>query len=212
MVHLLKKGSGIHIKKSHEGRFTEYCGGNVTEECIRRGKNSPDPKIRKQAVFAQNARKFKHQDGGSIYGASQIQTNGNLSQQWKQQQEMAVQNFNQSTEQKKQLDEMKRMQESQALGQNIGNTVGSLIGTGMQAIAQNIRERRAGGEGGEVKGNSQQPTVPQTTTSYQMPQLPTSLQGINNMMRNTFAIPQQMPTMMNGGNIERLIRKIDRHG
>ena len=212
MVHLLKKGSGIHIKKSHEGRFTEYCGGNVTEECIRRGKNSPDPKIRKQAVFAQNARKFKHQDGGSIYGASQIQTNGNLSQQWKQQQEMAVQNFNQSTEQKKQLDEMKSMQESQALGQNIGNTVGSLIGTGMQAIAQNIRERRAGGEGEEVKGNSQQPTVPQTTTSYQMPQLPTSLQGINNMMKNPFAIPQQMPTMMNGGNIERLIRKIDRHG
>ena len=212
MVHLLKKGSGIHIKKSHEGRFTEYCGGNMTEECIRRGKNSPDPKIRKQAVFAQNARKFKHQDGGSIYGASQIQTNGNLSQQWKQQQEMAVQNFNQSMEQKKQLDEMKRMQESQALGQSIGNTVGSLIGTGMQAIAQNIRERRAGGEEGEVKGNSQQSTVQQATTSYQMPQLPTSLQGINNMMRKPFAIPQQMPTMMNGGNIERLIRKIDRHG
>ena len=212
MVYLLKKGSGIHIKKSHEGRFTEYCGGNVTEECIRRGKNSTNPKIQKQAVFAQNARKFKHQDGGSIYGASQIQTNGNLLQQWKQQQEMAVQNFNQSMEQKKQLDEMKHMQESQVLGQNIGNTVGSLIGTGMQAIAQNIRERRAGGEGGEVKGNSQQPTVSQATTSYQMPQLPTSLQGINNMMRNPFAIPQQMPTMMNGGNIERLIRKIDRHG
>lgn len=212
MVHLLKKGSGIHIKKSHEGRFTEYCGGNVTEECIRRGKNSPDPKIRKQAVFAQNARKFKHQDGGSIYGASQIQTNGNLSQQWKQQQEMAVQNFNQSMEQKKQLDEMKRIQESQTFGKSIGNTVGSLVGTGMQAIAQNIRERRAGSEEGEVKGNSQQPTVPQATTSYQMPQLPTSLQGINNMMRNPFAIPQQMPTMMNGGNIERLIRKIDRHG
>lgn len=212
MVHLLKKGSGIHIKKSHEGRFTEYCGGNVTEECIRRGKNSPDPKIRKQAVFAQNARKFKHQYGGSIYGASQIQTNGNLSQQWKQQQEMAVQNFNQSMEQKKQLDEIKRIQESQALGKSIGNTVGSLVGPGMQAIAQNIRERRTGGEEGEIKGNSQQPTVPQATTSYQMPQLPTSLQGINNMMRNPFAIPQQMPTMMNGGNIERLIRKIDRHG
>lgn len=212
MVHLLKKGSGIHIKKSHEGRFTEYCGGNVTEECIRRGKNSPDPKIRKQAVFAQNARKFKHQDGGSIYGASQIQTNGNLSQQWKQQQEMAVQNFNQSMEQKKQLDEMKRIQESQALGKSTGNTVGSLVGTGMQAIAQNIREKRAGSEEGEVKGNSQQLTVPQTTTSYQIPQLPTSLQGINNMMRNYFVIPQQMPTMMNGGNIKRLIRKIDRHG
>jgi len=44
---LLKNGSGIHIKKSHRGRFTEYCNGKVTEECIRRGKNSPDPKIRK---------------------------------------------------------------------------------------------------------------------------------------------------------------------
>nr|DAU97087.1 MAG TPA: hypothetical protein [Bacteriophage sp.] len=64
---------------------------------------------------------------------------------------------------------MKRMQESQALGQSIGNTVGSLVGTGMQAIAQNIRERRTGGEEGEVKGNSQQLTVPQATTSYQMP-------------------------------------------
>lgn len=213
MVHLLKKGSGIHIKKSHEGRFTEYCGGNVTEECIRRGKNSPDPKIRKQAVFAQNARKFKHQDGGSIYGVSQIQTNGNLSQQWKQQQEMAAQNFNQSMEQKKQLDEMKRMQDmqkSQALGQSIGQTVGQLVGNGMQTMVQNIRGRKTGGEEGEVKGNSQQQQ--QTTPSYQMPQLPTSLQGINNILRSPFAIPQQMPTMMNGGNIERLIRKIDRHG
>lgn len=86
--------------------------------------------------------KFKHQDGGSIYGASQIQTNGNLSQQWKQQQEMAVQNFNQSMEQKKQFDEMKRMQESQALGQSIGNTVGQFFGRGMQAVAQNIREKK----------------------------------------------------------------------
>lgn len=213
MVHLLKRGSGIHIKKSHEGRFTEYCGGNVTEECIRRGKNSPDPKIRKQAVFAQNARKFKHQDGGSIYGASQIQTNGNLSQQWKQQQQMAAQNFNQSMEQKKQLDEMKRMQDmqkSQALGQSIGQTVGQLVGNGMQTMVQNIRGRKTGGEEGEVKGNSQQQQ--QTTPSYQIPQLPTSLQGINNILRSPFAIPQQMPTMMNGGNIERLIRKIDRHG
>lgn len=125
---------------------------------------------------------------------------------------MAVQNFNQSMEQKKQLDEIKRIQESQALGKSIGNTVGSLVGTGMQAVAQNIRERRASGEEGEVKGNSKQPTVQQATTSYEMPQLPTSLQRINNMIRNPFAIPQQMPTMMNGGNIERLIRKIDRHG
>jgi hypothetical protein len=52
-----KKG-GIHIKKSHEGKFTDYCGGKVTEECIAKGKASKDPKVRKMATFAQNARKW----------------------------------------------------------------------------------------------------------------------------------------------------------
>lgn len=61
-----KKG-GIHIKKSHEGKFTDYCGGKVTEECIARGKSSKDPKVRKMATFAQNARTFKHQSGGRVY-------------------------------------------------------------------------------------------------------------------------------------------------
>lgn len=55
-----KSGSKIHIKKENVGKFTDYCGGKVTEECIRRGKNSNDPKIRKRATFADNARHFKH--------------------------------------------------------------------------------------------------------------------------------------------------------
>lgn len=29
-----KKGSGIHIKKENRGKFTDYCGGKVTNECI----------------------------------------------------------------------------------------------------------------------------------------------------------------------------------
>ena len=62
---ILKKG-GIHIKKKNRGKFTDYCGGKVTEECIARGKKSSDPKIRKRAVFAQNARRFKHQNGGAL--------------------------------------------------------------------------------------------------------------------------------------------------
>ena len=59
---LLKKGgkNKIHIKKENRGKFTEYCNGKVTTECIRSGKNSPDPKIRKRATFADNARHFKH--------------------------------------------------------------------------------------------------------------------------------------------------------
>ena len=55
-----KNGSKIHIKKENVGKFTEYCGGKVTEECIQKGKNSPNPKIRKRATFADNARHFKH--------------------------------------------------------------------------------------------------------------------------------------------------------
>lgn len=61
-----KKGSKIKIKKQNKGKFTEYCGGNVTSECIQRGKHSSDPKIRKRATFAANARKWKHRDGGIL--------------------------------------------------------------------------------------------------------------------------------------------------
>lgn len=67
-IDFYKKGGKpkIYIKKSNRGKFTEYCGGSVTQECIRKGKNSPDPKIRKRAIFAANVRKFKHKSGGKI--------------------------------------------------------------------------------------------------------------------------------------------------
>jgi len=52
ILEFLKNGSGIHIKEKNKGSFTRWCGGNVTEECIRRGKNSSNPKIRKKATFA----------------------------------------------------------------------------------------------------------------------------------------------------------------
>ena len=62
----LKKGKEIHIKKKNRGKFTEYCGGKVTDECISRAKKSKNPKLRKRATFAANARKWKHQVGGII--------------------------------------------------------------------------------------------------------------------------------------------------
>lgn len=55
---IAKDGGGIHIKKKNRGKFTEYCGGKVTEACIRRGKNSSNPTTRKRATFAQNARNW----------------------------------------------------------------------------------------------------------------------------------------------------------
>lgn len=65
---LLEKGGkpDIHIKKENRGKFTEYCGGKVTSECISRGKNSESPTIRKRATFAANARKWKHSKGGKL--------------------------------------------------------------------------------------------------------------------------------------------------
>ena len=63
-----KDGGGIHIKKENRGKFTDYCGGKVTSECIARGKRSSSPTIRKRATFAQNVRKFKHAYGGFLEG------------------------------------------------------------------------------------------------------------------------------------------------
>lgn len=57
-ANIAKDGGGIHIKKKNRGKFTEYCGGKVTSECIARGKRSSNPTTRKRATFAQNARNW----------------------------------------------------------------------------------------------------------------------------------------------------------
>ena len=58
--------SGIHIKKQNEGKFTSYCGGKVTQACIDKAKASGNSKLVKRAVFAENSRKWKHQNGGIL--------------------------------------------------------------------------------------------------------------------------------------------------
>ena len=59
-------GGKIHIKKANRGKFTKYCGGKVTSECIAKGKRSSDPAVRKRATFAANARKWHHALGGEL--------------------------------------------------------------------------------------------------------------------------------------------------
>lgn len=54
----LKSGGSIHIKPENKGKFTEYCGGNVTDKCIQKAKHSGNKKLIKRAVFAENARKW----------------------------------------------------------------------------------------------------------------------------------------------------------
>ena len=65
----IMKYGGIHIKKSHEGKFTEWANRHnmSMSEAIQAGKHSSDPHVRKMATFADNARKWKHQDGGNVY-------------------------------------------------------------------------------------------------------------------------------------------------
>ena len=64
-IPVLANGSGIHIKKENRGKFTETKKrtGKTTEELT----HSKNPLTRKRAIFAQNAKKWKHEDGGEVH-------------------------------------------------------------------------------------------------------------------------------------------------
>lgn len=64
-IDFFKKGSGIHIKPENKGKFTETKKrtGKTTEELT----HSKNPLTRKRAIFAQNAKKWKHSNGGPLY-------------------------------------------------------------------------------------------------------------------------------------------------
>jgi len=54
----------ISIDKENVGTFTKYCKGlgelSVTKKCIEKGKKSKNKTTKKRAVFADNAKKWKH--------------------------------------------------------------------------------------------------------------------------------------------------------
>ena len=72
LIEFNKKGSDIYIKPKNRGKFRQYCGGKVTDECIRRAKSSGNPTLVKRATFADNARHFKHRLGGNIVEAFKL--------------------------------------------------------------------------------------------------------------------------------------------
>lgn len=59
-------GSNIHIKKKNKMKFTEYCNGEVTQNCIDKAKNSGNPTLKKRAIFAESSRSWKHAKGGQL--------------------------------------------------------------------------------------------------------------------------------------------------
>jgi hypothetical protein len=74
-----KKGdSGIHIKPENKGKFTatKKATGKSTEELT----HSSNPVTKKRAVFAQNAAKWKHEDGSkNVKGFPDLNKDGKIS-------------------------------------------------------------------------------------------------------------------------------------
>lgn len=60
MLRGFAKYGGIHIKPENKGKFTDYCGGKVTGDCIDKGLHSPSATIRKRANFARNSRSWNN--------------------------------------------------------------------------------------------------------------------------------------------------------
>lgn len=60
---MARKKSGIRIKKSNRGKLRKSAGAkkgkNIPESKLRKMKRSKNPKTRKRANFALNARKWK---------------------------------------------------------------------------------------------------------------------------------------------------------
>lgn len=63
-----RDGGGIHIKPSHRGRLTELKKRTGKSEAELY--NDDNPAHKKMVVFARNARKWKHGDGGNLYGGN----------------------------------------------------------------------------------------------------------------------------------------------
>lgn len=62
IINIIKKyssGGTISINPENKGKFTKYCNGKVTQECIDKGKFSSKEYIRKRAIFAENSKKWK---------------------------------------------------------------------------------------------------------------------------------------------------------
>ena len=120
ILEFLKNGSGIHIKEKNKGKFTSYCGGKVTDECIQKGKNSSNPAIRKRATFAANSRKWKHEKGGLLKfeegGKNGAPSTKFLSKQWFKKAGNTINN----------------------IGNNIGDFLKTDAGKGIMDIGQNI--------------------------------------------------------------------------
>lgn len=75
---MMAKG-GIHIKKANKGKLHSKLGVAKGKKIplgkIKKAEHSPSPSLRKEAQFADNARKFHHANGGHIHEQTHIPSN-----------------------------------------------------------------------------------------------------------------------------------------
>lgn len=78
---ITRKGGEIHIKPENRGKFnaTKARTGKTTEELI----HSSNPITRKRAIFAQNAAKWHHEDGGNVSNIGGPSTPPYVAKDWK---------------------------------------------------------------------------------------------------------------------------------
>lgn len=149
-LEFLKNGSGIHIKKKNRGKFTSYCGGKVTNECIQKGKNSSNPAIRKRATFAANARKWKHRFGGIIKAQEGTIINNSpiVTQhlQW-------LQGIPEYLDYKKKIEEQKKLQELQEVQQK-QDMLGSILGTAGNFLLNQLASKNFKNENSPITNSS----------------------------------------------------------
>ena len=173
-----KNGSKIHIKKQNRGKFTDYCGGKVTEECIQKGLHSPNAAIRKRANFARNARRWKHQQGGSL--KNYLNFSG-------YQNDFIQQNVKDSLDKKKRAEEFHN-QQVQNTADTVKNIGGMILGA-TSAIA--------GGLGSKKGSSTNDPNSPKTSDIQKPPIDDTvGVVGSKNTSKNMFNIDTSFKGLM----------------
>ena len=173
-----KNGSKIHIKKQNRGKFTDYCGGKVTEECIQKGLHSPNAAIRKRANFARNARRWKHQQGGALQNYLNFSRNQN---------DFMQENIEASHDKKKRAEKFHNQQVQEA--SDLAKTIMSGVST--------VTSFATSGLGSKKGSSTNDPNSPKTSDIQKPPIDDTvGVVGSKNTSKNMFNIDTSFKGLM----------------
>ena len=147
------KYGGIHINPANKGKFnaTKKATGKTTEELT----HSNNPLTRKRAIFAQNASRWKHQDGGQAMQQQQPQGGGQQDQM-----QQLVQMAEQALAQGASPEEVAQMLIQQGVPEQV---VQQVIQYAIQDLQQ---QQQAQGQNPEEQMQQQNPQEEQAEMAY----------------------------------------------